>query len=70
MLGTDILVVPAFAKNLALPKDALYWYKGDVWEFQNGDYKKFSFKSELKDGRNMIVNMMSSEGSGWELLQL
>lgn len=123
LLGTDILVVPAFAKNPVLPKGIweelslvkgdtkgkyqaklkvrggaivpigkiiqnvnensfdpltlivcpdedgmaegmLYWDKGDGWEFQKGDYKKFSFKARLKDGRNMIVSLVDSEGNG------
>lgn len=47
-----------------MAEGALYWDKGDGWEFQKGDYKKFSFKAELKDGRNVIVSMLDSEGNG------
>ena len=123
MLGTDILVVPAFAKNPSLPKGiweelflikgdtkgqyqstlkvrggaiipvgkviqnvnensfdpltlivcldkegkaegTLYWDKGDGWEFQEGNYKLFSFEAELQDEHHLTLKLVDSKGTG------
>ena len=42
----------------------MYWDKSDGWEFQEGNYKLFSFEAGLQDEHHLTLKLVDSKGTG------